>query len=66
MAFWSPATKRLFMSDGKLKLEDIHIRISVEAKQQIKDYAKSHKITLSDFIRDCCLEQIKNEGKVTK
>lgn len=54
------------MSDGKLKLEDIHIRISVEAKQQIKDYAKSHKITLSDFIRDCCLEKIKNEGKVTK
>ena len=54
------------MSDERPKLEDIHIRISIEAKQQIKDYVKSHKITLSDFVRDCCLEQIKNEGKVTK
>lgn len=51
------------MTDGKVKIENIHIRISETQKEIITNYVKEKKIKLSDFIRDTCINYISEERK---
>lgn len=51
------------MTDGKVKIENIHIRISETQKEIITNYVKEKKIKLSDFIRDTCINYILEERK---
>lgn len=44
------------------KTEKIEIRLNPIDKKAIKQYCQAKGITISEFVRQCCLEKIKEEN----